>query len=83
MNLHKIGKIKPMPYATKFDSNICYKASQCTDINDLETALGILSDYRDNLLKLGLMPGRSFYIRKYSLERKLKRLFMLSVSREQ
>jgi hypothetical protein len=66
-----------MPYSIKFDRKICYKASQCTDIDDCIIALNILDEYMLALNKIGYSAPRAYYQRKFSLEKKAKKLAAL------
>ena len=64
-----------MPYSLKFDSSICYKASQCTDLIDCEYALKTLENYLESCNYLCLCPPRAYYQRKISIEKKYKKIF--------
>lgn len=64
-----------MPYSTKWKSDVCYKACQCTDLKDCEDALRSLRDYADNLSKQSKKPPRGYYQRLFSIEKKYKKLF--------
>jgi hypothetical protein len=63
-----------MPYALKFNKNIAYKASQCTDVRDCELSLESLANYKQRCNDMGLFPPRSYYLRKFSLEKKMSKL---------
>ncbi len=72
-----------MPYSLKWNSETCYKTSQCLDENDCENALKLLEIYNNDCLKRYLKPPRGFYERKNSIQNKLKKKLPLPPSVEQ
>ena len=52
-----------------------YKAEQCSDLEDCEIAIAMVDDFIKKIHESGHSVHRSIYTRKFSLEKKYKKLF--------